>query len=626
MSSAPIKLLPPAVADAIAAGEVVERPASVVKELCENALDAGARRIDVEIEGGGTVRIRVSDDGAGIAGEEMPLAVARHATSKIDTVDDLAEVRTLGFRGEALASIAAVSEVCITSGTRDAPAAAMLRVRAAEVLERVAAAAAPGTSVEVRDLFFNTPARLRFLRSPRTEAAVCVRAVGDMALSHPEVAFTCRSDGRIALRAPGSGTQRDALRAVLGAVASTQLIDVAVVGEVSVTGAISEPRSHRATRGGLVLVVNRRRVHNRSLLFAVEEAYRGLLPGNRHPFGVVVVDLDPNSVDVNVHPTKREVRFREEGRVFAVVQRACWAALQGAAPSSAWLQWDTSHGMPTASLTFRDRDAGEASLRLPGLEVDWRSLRGAAATAGAGWETPRGTAPLTVEPQATAIDADTATAAAVDADGASAAGLAALRPLRAVGQVGSAWLVAESPGGVVLVDPHAAHEKVLYAELLAAWGEAGGVAGRGGQGGASQLLLLPAVIDCDAAQIARFEAHADFVAGCGFALEPFGPTTLRCTAVPAAALDTDATRLVHELLDSLDLGDRPASERQHRVAALVACHAAVRLGDPLDLAEQQRLLDRLVESPGGTTCPHGRPTVLVLDDAGLRRAFRRPPA
>jgi DNA mismatch repair protein MutL len=620
VTAARIHLLPPSVADAIAAGEVVERPASVVKELCENALDAGARRIEVDVDGGGLVRIRVSDDGDGIPAGDLPLAVARHATSKIDEVDDLWRVRSLGFRGEALASIAAVSELSITSRTAAAGAAAVLRVRAADVIENGAAPAAPGTSVDVRDLFFNTPARLRFLRSPRTETAVCVRAVGDMALSHPEVAFTCRCDGRVALRAPGGGTLRDALRAVLGARPASELIDVAVEGgEVVVHGAISEPRAHRATRGGLVLVANRRRVHNRALLFAVEEAYRGLLPGDRHPFGVVVVDVDPNSVDVNVHPTKREVRFRDEGRVFAAVQRACWSALQGAHPASVWLQWDSSHGMPAGFLTLRDRgDDATLPLPIPGHPVTTtgtavptgiaHAAQAAAFAAPAQHSAPQG-------PAAAVAESDTAT---------EASGLAALRPLRAVGQVGDAWLVAESPHGVVLVDPHAAHEKVLYAELLAAWGSAGGVAGRGGEGGASQLLLLPAVVDCDAAQVARFEAHADFVARCGFTLEPFGPTTLRCTAVPAAARDTDATRLVHELLDTLDLGDRPASERQHRVAALVACHAAVRLGDPMDPTEQQRLLDRLVDAPGGTTCPHGRPTVLVLADAALRRAFRRP--
>ena len=613
-----IHLLPPAVADAIAAGEVVERPASVVKELCENALDAGASRVEVDIDGGGMVRIRVSDDGAGIAADDLPLAVARHATSKLDVVDDLWRVRTLGFRGEALASIAAVSDLCITTRTGDAGAATILRVRAAELIEQGSAAAAPGTSVEVRDLFFNTPARLRFLRTPRTETTVCIRAVGDMAVSHPEVSFTCRCDGRTVLRAPGQGTLRDALRATLRADKYAQLIDVAVEGEVSVQGAISQPRMHQATRGGLVLIVNRRRVYNRALLAAVEEAYRGLLPGDRHPFGAVVVDLDPNTVDVNVHPTKREVRFREEGRVFAVVQRACWAALQGAAPPSVWLQWESANaGVPAAFLTVREGDEGQraAALRLPGMGVEWRSVAPAPAEsseATSAAEPPATTAPAGVEQLAP------------PGDGAALTGLAALKPLRAVGQVGSSWLVAESPRGVVLVDPHAAHEKVLYAELLAEWGPAGGVAGSAAAGGASQLLLLPAVIECDARQVARFEAHADFVERCGFTLEPFGPNLLRCTAVPAAARDSDAVRLVQELLDTLDLGDRPASERQHRVAALVACHAAVRLGDALDPSEQQRLLDKLVEAPGGTTCPHGRPTVVVLEDAALRRAFRRP--
>jgi DNA mismatch repair protein MutL len=616
--NARIHLLPPQIADAIAAGEVVERPASVVKELCENALDAGATRVEVDVDGGGMVRIRVSDDGAGITADDVPLSIARHATSKIEQVDDLWRVRTLGFRGEALASIAAVSELCITSRTQDADAASLLRVRAAEVVEQGAAAAAPGTSVEVRDLFFNTPARLRFLRTPRTETSVCIRAVGDMALSHPEVSFTCRCDGRTVLRAPGGGTLRDALRATLRADRYAQLIDIGVEGEVSVQGAISQPRMHQGTRGGMVLIVNRRRVHNRALLAAVEDAYRGLLPGDRHPFGVVVVDLDPNGVDVNVHPTKREVRFREEGRVFAVVQRACWAALQGAEPSSAWLQWDVSHGgVPAAFLTVRERGphgGATAGLQLPGMGVEWRSL---AAAAAAGAQPPE-TEPAAHTDMPALDDPLPAT------DGIESTGLAGLRPLRAVGQVGSAWLVAESPRGVVLVDPHAAHEKILYAELLAEWGSAGGVAGRGGEGGASQLLLLPAVVECDERQVARFEAHADFVQRCGFTLEPFGPALLRCTAVPAAARDSDATRLVHELLDTLDLGDRPASERQHRVAALVACHSAVRFGDPLDPTEQQRLLDRLVDAPGGVTCPHGRPTVVVLEDTALRRAFRRP--
>ena len=591
--SAPIRLLPPSVADAIAAGEVVERPASVVKELCENAIDARARRLEVDVEGAGTVRIRVGDDGAGIPAEQLRLAVARHATSKIASRDDLAAIGSLGFRGEALASIAAVAEVQIVSRPHDATGA-RLRVRAATVLEEGAVAAAPGTTVEVRDLFFNTPARLRFLRSPRAETAALVRAVAELVLTNPATAVTCRVDGRVALRAPG-GTRRDALSAVLGGAAAAELIELDGDGEVAVGGAISQPRSHRGTSTGLVLAVNGRRIHHRALIAAVAEAYRGLLPGGRYPYGLVSITIDPAEVDVNVHPSKREVRFRDEGRVFTAVQRACWAALAESRPYAAVI------GDPlqqTVTLT-----TGEPS-SLPWLDA-----------------VPAGASPGAV----IAAPGEGGTSTPVDVpDRAGLETLASLSPLRSLGQVATRWLVAESPRGVVLVDPHAAHEKVLYAELLAAWGRAGVAEGRAAVGGGSQLLLLPALIECDPEQLDRFAAHSDFVASCGFGLEPFGPGLLRCTAAPTAAASGDIARPVHDLLDTLEAGDRPASDRQHRVAALVACHGAVRFGDPLATAEQQRLLDRLVATAGGTTCPHGRPTVLVLDDATLRRAFRRP--
>ena len=588
IAAAPIRLLPPVVADAIAAGEVVERPASVVKELCENALDAGARRIDVDVEGGGLVRIRVSDDGQGIAADQLPLAVARHATSKIADAGDLERIHSLGFRGEALASIAAVADVVLVSRTANADAGARLRVRAAETLDAGPVAAAPGTTVEVRDLFSATPARLRFLRSPRAEAAACTRVVADLALTHPEVALGCRNEGRTGVRTPG-GILRDALRAVLGP-AAAELVEISGAGDVAISGAISEPRAHRAARDGLVLVVNRRRVHNRSLLFAIEEAYRGLLPGGRHPYGLVAVDLDAAMVDVNVHPAKREVRFREEGRVFAAVQRACWEAVQGGRAYSASPVWDAVPGeaeaSPAATLAVRDA-AGER----PG--------------------------PTMAAPARGAVVLGTAPALGDTDESGPGAGVAGLAPLLALGQSGSAWMVAESPLGVVLVDPHAAHEKVVYAELLAAWDRPAAAV-------ASQLLLIPAVVECDAERLARLEANAELVAAAGFAVETFGPGLVRCTAVPVASAASDAGRLVRDLLDTLDAAAAPASERRHRVAALVACHAAVRFGDALGLAEQQRLLDRLAVTPGGLTCPHGRPTVMLLDDAALRRAFRRP--
>jgi DNA mismatch repair protein MutL len=586
------------VADAIAAGEVVERPAAAVKELCENALDAGATRIDVDLEAGGLVRIVVADDGAGIPGDQLRLAIARHATSKLETVDDLARVRSLGFRGEALASIAAVSDLRITSRTAGEEGAWLLHARAGEALEHRAAARAPGTTVEVCDLFHNTPARLAFLRSERSESAAAVRAVSELALTHPEVGFSCRSDDRLVLRSPG-GSLIDTAAAVFGRDAG-ELIAVEGPGEIAVSGLISEPRSHRGSRTGLVIVINRRRVHNRALVVAVEEAYAGLLPVGRHPFGVVEVTLDPAMVDVNVHPTKREVRLREEGRVFTAVQRACWAALQEARLSVAGIRLpQLGGGLPGAA------GGGEPELELregPGSRTVelWPHALREAAVRDAGGDDP---APISAREQA------------------EAAGhrLADLAPLRPLAQTSEGWLVAESPGGLVLVDPHAAHEKILYAELLAE----GDAAIREGRPATSQLLLVDSVVSVEAAGMERLSESFDILAGLGFQLEAFGPGLIRCSAVPAATASLDPERLVRDLLDSLPAGgDAPA--RRRRLAALTACHAAVRLGDRLDPREQLRLLERLVVTPGGLTCPHGRPTVIVLDDRSLRRAFGRP--
>jgi DNA mismatch repair protein MutL len=601
--TAPIRLLPPQVADAIAAGEVVERPAAAVKELCENALDAGASRVDIDLETGGLVRIVVADDGAGIAADQLPLAVARHATSKLETVDDLARVRSLGFRGEALASIAAVSDLRITSRPAGEHGACLLHVRAGEVLEHRAAARAPGTTVEVCDLFHNTPARLAFLRSERSESVAAVHAVSDLALTHPEVGFSCRSDDRLVLRSP-AGSLLETAAAVFGRDAG-ELLAVEGPGEIAVSGLISEPRSHRGTRTGLVIVINRRRVHNRALVVAVEEAYAGLLPVGRHPFGVVEVTLDPAMVDVNVHPTKREVRLRDEGRVFTAVQRACWVALQEARLGVAGIRLPQlgtggsgAPGSGGTALELRD-GPGDRSVEL------WpHALREPAAPGTAVPETGRGEpAPITGGGRA------------------ESAGhrLADLAPLLPLAQTTEGWLVAESPRGLVLVDPHAAHEKILYTELLAE----GDAAVREGRAAASQLLLVDSVVCVEPAAVERLSDTFDTLTGLGYQLEPFGPGLIRCSAVPAAAASLDPERLVRDLLESLPAGgDAPA--RRRRLAALTACHAAVRLGDRLDPREQLRLLERLAVTPGGLTCPHGRPTVIVLDDQSLRRAFGRP--
>ena len=585
IAAAPIRRLSQVVADAIAAGEVIERPASVLKELVENALDADASRIDIVIEGGGLVRIVVADDGTGIAADDLGLAVERHATSKIAVARDIAGVRTLGFRGEALASIAAVSELHLTTRSRGSTGGASLHVRNGEVLSRAAAASGPGTRVEVCELFAASPARLRFLRSVATEGSAAVRVAADLAITHPGVAFTCTNDGRMVLRTAG-GTLREALRAVIGTRADRDLLDIHAPGPIAVGGAISSPHAHRASRSGLVLIVNNRLVHNRALLAAVDESYRGLIPGGRHGYGVVTVEVSGEAVDVNVHPAKREVRFSDERAVFSAVQRACWATLRAAPALGA--DGHVPSGFADVMLEVRDGDLdvlGRPATRLP---LQSGSLR----------------APLVVTAGDTVTTADPSQT---------------LQAMEALGQAGSGFLVATAGDTVVLVDPHAAHEKVLYSDLLERWRrptpDAAG----------AQLLLMPVVVECGPDTASRVAAEHDFFSRCGFTIEQFGPGAVRCTAVPMSAADADPEVLVGELLEGLDQRDAGTEERRHRLAALVACHAAVRFGDRLDVAAQQRLLDQLMATPGGTTCPHGRPSVLILDDTVLRRAFRRPP-
>jgi DNA mismatch repair protein MutL len=579
IGTAPIRRLPQVVADAIAAGEVIERPASVVKELVENSLDAGATRININIEGGGLVRIAVVDDGAGIPPGDLELAVERHATSKIAVAEDIARVGTLGFRGEALASIAAVAELRLTTRSRGSNAGAILRVRHGAFVEQAVAAAAVGTQVEVYELFAGAPARLRFLKSVATEAAAAVRVAADLAITHPDVAFTCRNDGRVVLRSAG-GSLRDAIRSVLGARAERDLLDIDSPGPIAVSGAVSSPHAHRASRSGVVLIVNHRRVHNRALLAAVDESYRGLIPTGRHGYGVVSVDVDPASLDVNVHPAKREVRFSDERAAFSAVQRACWAALRTApalgATGGVSLGFGNLGGQPIGALELRDGDRGAALVGRP----------------------------------YTTISAGAATVEAPDA--------ATLAPMTALGQAGSGFLVATAGDAVVLIDPHAAHEKILYTELRARWSEDAAPSSD------SQLLLMPVVVDCSPAIAARVADEHDFFQRCGFSIDQFGPGAVRCTAVPITAVSADPERLVTELIERINEPDAGGDDRRHRLAALVACHAAVRFGDRIDVVGQQRLLDELLTTPGGTTCPHGRPSVLVLDDPVLRRAFRRP--
>jgi DNA mismatch repair protein MutL len=538
-----IRALAPEVADAIAAGEVVERPASVVKELLENALDAGASRITVEIRGAGRNLVRVVDDGAGIPADELALAFQRHATSKVRTLADLEAIGTLGFRGEALASIAAVADVaCTTSGRR-------LHLRAGRVVEEGAAGPAPGTVMEVRDLFANTPARLKFLKSEATETAACLHVVQQYALLHPGLRFRAMVEGRNALQTNGTGLA-DALASVHGAASARGMLPL---DWPAVSGAVSQPKLSRGSRDGILLAVNGRPIASRALAFALDECYRGSLERGRHPVAVVDLAVEPSALDVNVHPAKREVKFREEGAVFAALQKAVRAALAGSeAPRLA---------VPVAAAAAAPDPGRQLTLHEPAAEIRAEPA-------------PR-----------------------------SPGGL-----LRPVGQVLDGYLVAEGPDGVVLIDQHAAHERILFNRFRARL-EAGSIQ--------SQALLLPVVVELDPARMAALAGEEQMLRSLGFEVEAFGPRAARVYAAPA---ETPPARIEAALLEVL------AGLRDHSLdeaLASLACHSAVRFGDPLEPTEQRRLIEELGATTPDATCPHGRPTRLVLAWQDLKRHFRR---
>jgi DNA mismatch repair protein MutL len=548
-----IQLLAAEVADAIAAGEVIERPASVVKELIENALDAGAHRINVDVRGAGKTSIRVSDDGAGIPAGELAIAFVRHTTSKLTSLADLAVIQSFGFRGEALASIAAVAEVDCSSG------GATVRIRAGEVVEQGGGPLLPGVVIEVRDLFANVPARLKFLKSDATEVAAIKDVVAGFALLHPHVRFHLTIDSRAAVSTAGDGDRRRAIGAVYGTPVAAEMLEL--VGAPFVRGMVSQPRLSRGSRDGMVLAVNGRPISARSLVYALEECYQGRLERGRHPVAVLDIAIDPELVDVNVHPAKKEVRFRDEGAVFGALQRAVRAALDGSDP-------------------FRYRPAETGEIAAVGTFAS---------------------SPLLAVQEAAA-----ALASPPPTNGHAAT------VLRPIGQVGPGYLVAEGPHGLVLVDQHAAHERVLYNRLLARLR---------GDRGASQPLLIPQAVDVDPGLIAAAANHREELASMGLEYEEFGPRSLRITAVPAELPSGRATAAIQETLAAL--AENRGDDAIHKAAAAIACHSAVKFGDVLDVSEQRHLLADLETAEESITCPHGRPTRLLVEWQELTRHFRR---
>lgn len=589
-----IHVLPEQLASQIAAGEVVERPSSVVKELVENSIDAGATAITVEVRGGGRELIQVADNGAGIPADELETAFLRHATSKLNSADDLWAIRTLGFRGEALASIAAVSRVTVVSRAREAEAGIRLILEGGDVISRESVGAPAGTVFAVESLFYNVPARLKFLKSVTTEKRLIDEFVTRYALAYPAIRFRLSHDGRVTFQTTGSGATPDVLLAAYGPDIARQLIEIAPgdpAGDrasIAVRGYVGDPALTYAGRNHIQLFVNGRAIRDSRLTFAVVQAYHTLLPTGRYPLALLFIQMAPEEVDVNVHPTKVEVRFRDEGAVFGAVQRAARAALLETAPARGLGGWPAPAHSSMAWPSFRPEAAGH-DLPSSQLDIPWQ-LQGP----GPDETTPDGSPAAPTLP---------------------GAGGERMPILRIIGQVGAAYIIAEGPDGLYLIDQHAAHERILYEQFLAQWRD---------RQAASQGLVAAATVYLSPSQAHLVEDHQPLLAALGFEIEPFGPNAFRLRAVPAILGRADPAQALAAVVADLESEATPLqSEIEALVIKRVCKTAAVKAGQTLSRPEMEAMIRQLEACAVPHTCPHGRPTLIHLSVAQLARQFGR---
>jgi len=669
----PIHQLEPDVAAKIAAGEVVERPASVVKELIENSIDAGATQIRIDLMNGGLQLIRVTDNGSGIPADELPLALARHATSKVTSIDDLERIRSLGFRGEALASIAAVAEIILLSHHRGSAQAAQVSASNGHISDISAAACPDGTIVTVRNLFSAVPARLKFLKSRNTEVSHCHHLLEQYALAYPEIRFTVFSEGRQILATPGDGQLSSVLLEVYGLEIAEQMVPISSLdGNDSdperpvVTGYLSLPSCYKSTRQYLSFFVNRRWVLSRMLTYAVEEAYHSLLLSGRHPIAVVNIALDPALLDVNVHPAKTEIRFLRERRVYTALQRAVRSALLQEAEMPQWkgksLTTTSSTHPHTPSTDEEQADPDLANLlnsetaaspenagptpaspqpiRLPQdnpwLTVTEEETGTKPPTPSRLWQShvrrpePNGTnnvvAPLagtlsggqvTRGPDATS-DATGADARTVDTtpiiNQQDAAKPRRLPPLRVLGQLSQSYIVAEGPDGMYLIDQHAAHERILLERMVAALQARTPI---------SQLLLTPMRLELAPTQLGALEDHMQQLERIGFTLEILDDQALLAHAVPNVLVKH--TRSLQDLLAELTAPEYQghAETWEEHALANVACKAAIKANYFLTVSEMREMIEQLERTNAPYSCCHGRPTMVHFSLSALEREFGR---
>jgi len=557
-----LHILPSEVVSRIAAGEVIERPASVVKELVENSLDAAADRVDIECRGGGAVLISVADNGRGIDASQVEMAFLRHATSKIASLDDLVNVHTLGFRGEALPSVAAVAAVEVSTSTGDGALGSYLYIHGGAVKQREGRPRARGTTIAVRRLFRHFPARLKFLKSEATENGHNAQVASQYALAFPSVAFSLLLEDRLALRTPGNGDLRDVVAQLYGAELARAMVRVESLSDSpGVTGLAAPASLSRSGRGHQSTFVNHRWVRSPLLQRAIDDAYHGLIAEGRNAIVILNLKVPPDRVDVNVHPSKAQVKFAEEHTIFRLVRDAVKAALADTRVAT---------------------DSRYLSLPATGTQGRW----------------------VVGEPLPEPPSAQDSAIPLPDS------GL--LPPLRILGQVLGTYIAAEGPDGLYLIDQHAAHERVVYDRLADR---------RSGRTPEAQGLLQPVTIEFSPSEDAVLATLIDDLSKMGFSIDHFGQRTYLLRTVPAVLADSDAQAIMRDMLHELSEASRQG--RFERLATTIACHAAVRAGHRLTQEEMRQLVRQLEECAQPRTCPHGRPTIVRFDSTQLEKLFGR---
>jgi DNA mismatch repair protein MutL len=652
-----IRILPDALANKIAAGEVVERPASVIKELLENSLDAGAVRITVEVEAGGKRLLRVEDDGEGMTPDDALLAFERHATSKLHRADDLMEIATLGFRGEALPSIASVSRVQLETRHESSPVGALVEIHGAKMITVKEVARVRGTSLTIRDLFYNIPARKKFLKSDSTELSHIVNAVTHYALAHPEISFLLKSGGSELFHYQAVPEPKDRVFQVFGAELLKNMVPVDArlpiflqdedeQGEtrteqswLRVHGFVSNPSVQKLNRNSMSFFVNRRLVRDRILLHAISEAFRNILPGDVYPVVLIFLEMPYREVDVNVHPSKTEVRFRRQALMHDFLRDTVRKTLLEARAQSPF---------PAASRRNlpRDQDSGleiqEVSLDLGAIP---RSSPATGSEAGQATDRglpPRENGPWSLQPSMvsptsgrlpfhfdeslhiTGQEAGPSAAAATGPDGIPTEeilpgpGPAGEAPDRIIplGQIDNSFIVAADQGALLIIDQHVAHERILFEKVL-------DQRARGRV--ESQRLLLPIIVELNLRQQVILESITPELAACGFEVEPFGKKTIAIKAAPADLAAGDVQKLLEELLEGLEKEVQAVNLTglRENIAASIACHAAIKVNTRLDQQKMSWLLDNLMKTRYPSTCPHGRPIILRYEKNAILRAFKR---